>query len=123
MALCGCGGEDSTSTHSGHGAKPKPAPFDAMSIELTDANLIEGREVWLKTCTGCHKSGLGGAPLIADKAEWAPRIAKGRETLHDHAINGFSGPLMLQMPPKGGYDYLTDEQVKAAVDFMVHASR
>lgn len=118
VLLVGCSGEKSEEA----AAPAAPKPFDPMSIELTDADLIKGREVWMPTCGGCHITGLGGAPKIGDKAAWADRIAKGKEVLYDHAINGFSGPLMLEMPPKGGYDYLTDEEVKLAVDFVVYAT-
>lgn len=116
-ALSGCGGEDSAAT------PPAPAPFDAMALELEDPALIKGREIWVATCAQCHLKGLGSAPKVGVPAEWAKRIAKGKETLYDHAINGFSGPLMLVMPPKGGFTDLTDEEVMRAVDFAVYASQ
>jgi len=119
-ALVGCGGEE---TASGHGPEKPSKPFDPMSLSLEDPKLIQGREVWMLTCANCHATGLGEAPIIANKEAWSKRIAKGKETLYDHAINGFSGPLMLEMPPKGGYDHLSDEEVMRAVDFMVHASQ
>lgn len=118
VAFSGCGKKESM------GAKPQASkPFDPMALELTDANLIEGRKTWVATCGQCHVRGLGGAPIIADKAAWAPRIAKGKETLYDHAINGFSGPQMNEMPPKGGFTELTDEEVMRAVDFVIFASQ
>jgi cytochrome c5 len=42
--------------------------------------------------------------------------------LVDHAINGFVGPRYTQMPSRGANPDLTDEQVSAAVAFMVWAS-
>ena len=119
MLLAACGGKEETSDSN---AKPA-APFDPMALELSDPNLVKGRDVWVATCGQCHVRGLGGAPIIADTAAWAPRIAKGVDVLYDHAINGFSGPQMNTMPPKGGFTDLSDEEVKLAVDFVVYASK
>ena len=68
-------------------------------------------------CTGCHTSGAGGAPTL-DMAHWSARIAQGKDTLYKHALNGFTGKKGT-MPPKGGNTSLPDEDVKAAVDYMV----
>ena len=43
--------------------------------------------------------------------------------LHEHAINGHFGPKGTMMPPRGGNDALTDDEVKSAVNYMVAASR
>ena len=117
----GCGGEEAPAAESAKPAAPKP--FDPMALELSEPELIQGREIWVATCGQCHVRGLGRAPIIADQKAWAPRIAKGKEVLYDHAINGFSGPQMNEMPPKGGFMDLTDEEVKLAVDFVVYASQ
>jgi cytochrome c5 len=68
-------------------------------------------------CGACHTSGAGGAPKL-EKAAWAARIAQGVDTLHKHAIEGFTGTEGM-MPAKGGNPSLTDEQVIATVDWMV----
>ena len=54
-------------------------------------------------CMACHGAGVAGAPKIGDAAAWGPRIAKGADTLHKHAIEGFQGQAGF-MPPKGGRD-------------------
>ena len=46
------------------------------------------------------------------------RAAKGAATLHKNAIEGFQGGAGV-MPPKGGNPALTDDQVKATVDWML----
>ena len=66
----------------------------------------------------CHGSGAAGAPKIGDKADWGPRIAQGKATLYEHAIKGFNGSKGA-MPPKGANPALSDDEVKAAVDYMV----
>ncbi len=49
------------------------------------------------------------------------RSAQGRDTLYQHAIEGFTGEAGL-MPAKGGNLSLDDEDVKAAVDYMLGQS-
>lgn len=78
---------------------------------------LDGAVIFNGVCTGCHGTGALGAPTLA-KAQWAPRIAKGVDTLHKNAIEGFQGAAGV-MPPKGGMAALSDEQVKATVDWML----
>ncbi|MDQ8200442.1 c-type cytochrome [Pelagicoccus enzymogenes] len=92
-------------------------------MPLTDPDLIAGQKTWSETCTTCHLTGLTGAPIIGNKAAWEHRIAKGLETLYDHALNGFIGPEYTEMPPKGGFAELSDDQVRQAVRFMTHLSQ
>ena len=84
------------------------------------ATSVQGdtKSVYESRCTACHGFGIAGAPRLGDKDSWAPRIAQGIETLYDHAINGFTGETGI-MPPKGGFTDLTEEQIKAIVDYMV----
>ena len=74
-----------------------------------------------KTCALCHGAGVAGAPKPGDKADWGPRIAQGKETLYKHAIEGYTGSKGM-MPARGGGASLTDDEVKAAVDFMADQS-
>ena len=73
----------------------------------------DGKAVYNATCQTCHASGLLGSPMLGDAGAWGPRIAKGKDTLYTHAINGFNA-----MPAKGGAD-IPDEEVQSAVDYMV----
>lgn len=88
-----------------------------------DPQLKLGRQVWEGTCQACHQQGLAGAPRIGDNAAWQPRIAQGLEVLTRHAIDGFSGRGGDQMPARGGNAALSDEQVAAAVAYMVSNSQ
>jgi len=81
-----------------------------------------GEATYNKVCFACHAQGIAGAPKFKDAALWSPRIAKGIETLHKHAIEGFQGDAGI-MPPKGGAADMSDDDVKAAVDFMVKAAQ
>ncbi|MGV3492972.1 MAG: c-type cytochrome [Ramlibacter sp.] len=77
-----------------------------------------GQDTYAKACVACHGAGVAGAPKLGDKADWGPRIAQGKDTLYTHAIQGFTGAKGM-MPPKGGMTSLSDDEVKAAVDYMV----
>jgi cytochrome c5 len=79
-----------------------------------------GKELFEQTCSACHGQGIAGAPKAGDKTAWAPRIAEGKATLYQHALNGYQGgPGGGVMPPKGGRPDLPDALVKQAVDYMV----
>jgi cytochrome c5 len=65
----------------------------------------------------CHAAGVAGAPKFGDKAVWAPRIATGMDALYASAIKGKNA-----MPAKGGSG-ASDDDVKAAVQYMVAAAK
>jgi cytochrome c5 len=77
-----------------------------------------GQQVYDATCNMCHGAGVGGAPKFGDKAAWKDRVAKGADTLHTHALAGFNA-----MPPKGTCAACSDDEIKAAVDYMVAKSK
>ena len=81
-----------------------------------------GKATYDKACFACHGMGIAGAPKIGDKDAWAPRIAQGLDVLKQHSIDGFGGSTGF-MPPKGGQTSLSDDDVKAAVVYMVEQSK
>jgi cytochrome c5 len=98
---------------------PPPGAEPAATTASLPAN---GEETYKAVCSVCHTAGIAGAPKTGDKAAWAARIAQGMDTLHRHAIEGYTGSAGY-MPPKGGRADLTDELVMQAVDFMADAAR
>ncbi|MCJ0826334.1 c-type cytochrome [Luteimonas sp. 50] len=90
----------------------------AAASQVAYGGTLDGGVIFGNLCTGCHTSGAGGAPTL-DKAHWAARLPQGKDTLHKHAIEGYTGPDGFVMPPKGGNPALTDEQVIATVDWML----
>lgn len=96
-------------------------PVVAAAPAIAPVNL--GQKVYEGLCISCH-NGLPGIPKVGDKAVWESRIALGMALLYEHAIKGFiSDGGLIPMPPKGGNPSLTDEEVKAAVDYMVANSQ
>ena len=100
-------------------AQPAAASDHAMPM---DAAMAAGEKVYSESCQSCHAEGIAGAPKIGDKAAWADRIAQGMETLNSNSINGFTGKTGM-MPARGGNAALSDDEVKAAVEYMVAHSR
>jgi cytochrome c oxidase subunit 2 len=90
----------------------------AAAAEPASAGAVDGKGIYEQVCQMCHAAGIAGAPKTGDKAAWTTRMAQGQQTLYDHAINGIR-----MMPPKGGNPALPDAQVKAAVDYMIGASK
>ncbi|MBC7684865.1 MAG: cytochrome c5 family protein [Bdellovibrionales bacterium] len=96
-------------------AAPTAAPAAApVVVAASAADLAIGEKVYGATCASCHGAAVLGAPKLGDKPSWTPRIAKGVDVLYKSAIEGLK-----MMPPRGGNAALKDEEVKAAVDYMV----
>jgi cytochrome c5 len=97
-------------------AQAAQAALDAAKGQVAYGGTLDGATIFGNLCTGCHTAGVANAPKL-EKAAWAARIAQGHEVLYKHAIEGYQNVGM--MPAKGGNPALTDEQVKATVDWML----
>lgn len=88
------------------------------TVEIRDANrtLKTGEEVFKAVCTGCHSTGVSGAPKFGNAGDWGPRIAKGFDTLLNSALHGKGA-----MPAQGGGDF-DDLEVANAVVYMANAA-
>jgi cytochrome c5 len=108
-------------------AEPEPAPITTPAVPVAPEEpaaeapaataSLDGGQLYNTYCAICHRAGMNAAPKYGSKPLWAKRIAQGRETVYAHAINGLRG-----MPPRGGFAQLTDDEVKAATDYMVRAA-
>jgi len=78
----------------------------------------DGATIFENECASCHSGGFAGwwrkAPDVNDPEAWGPLATKGSEALTLATINGIG-----EMPPRGRCDTCTDEQIKAAVDYMI----
>ena len=88
------------------------AATQSLSAGLSQA--ADGKEIYNQSCAMCHAAGLANAPKLGDKAAWEPRLKAGKDGLVQSALKGKGA-----MPAKGGNPKLTDEQIGAAVDFML----
>jgi len=82
----------------------------------------DGAALFQAVCSTCHGAGIAGAPKAGDRAAWAPRIAEGKATLYQHALNGYQGKAGA-MPAKGGRPDLPDDLIKQGVDYMVSLAK
>ena len=111
---------EAASAPAAEGAAPADAPkADAAKAEDKGAAAggADGKKVYEVSCQACHGGAVPGIPHVGKKEDWAPRIKQGKDTLHKHAIEGFNA-----MPAKGGNGSLSDDEVKAAVDYMANQS-
>lgn len=110
VAKVAIAGQDNSALAPVQQAQAKPAAQEELS----------GEAAYNSACVACHGAGVAGAPKFGDAGAWSARVAKGLDTLHKHAIEGFKGDAGF-MPPKGGRADLSDKSVTNAVDYMVQA--
>lgn len=97
--------------------QPAASARKAPAAANNSASLEAGKKVYDTVCFACHKTGVAGAPVFGNKEAWAPRLATGPDALYSSVINGKGA-----MPPKGGNASLSDDDVKAAVDYIANNS-
>jgi cytochrome c5 len=90
----------------------------AAAVAAAASGPKSGKDIYSGACGTCHASGLMGAPKFGSSADWGARAAKGLETLYTHAIAGYNS-----MPPKGTCATCSDDDIKAAVKYMVDGSK
>jgi cytochrome c5 len=75
---------------------------------------VDGAQVYNTVCMACHTAGVAGAPNPGSE-ELKTRFAdEGIDGMMENAINGLN-----VMPPRGGRPDLSDEQIHAAIEFML----
>ena len=112
------------------GDEPEVAPANEESTAMeADTEMAAagsgnvGKKTYDGICIACHGSGIPDIPQLGDAAAWAPRIEQGKDTLYEHAITGYTGASGMPMPAKGGNPSLSDDDVKAAVDYIITNSQ
>lgn len=111
---------------------PTPMVDEASAIKTTEDEVVKaevepvqqaslsGEQIYKKSCLNCHGTGVANAPKLGDAVAWAPRIAKGNDALYNSAKKGVPGTAMMA---KGTCGACSDEELEAAVDFMVSGSK
>jgi cytochrome c5 len=89
------------------------------ATETAERAPYTGEEIVTKVCGACHGAGVLGAPRIGDQAAWATRLqeAGGVDGVVKIAITGKGA-----MPPRGGDAGLSDDELRAAVEYMLRQS-
>ncbi|HWT15415.1 MAG TPA: c-type cytochrome [Patescibacteria group bacterium] len=98
-------------------AAAKAAAAEASKGVVAYDGTLDGATIYNNLCGACHTSGAGGAPKL-EQAAWAARTAQGMDTVVKHAIEGYTGSAGV-MPARGGNPALSDDQVRATVQWMV----
>ena len=87
-----------------------PAAALAALFGMGQAAAADGKAVFDRSCAGCHNA--MSPKMTGDKAKWDVILKQGKPALVATVIKGKA-----PMPPKGGA--ASDDDVKAAVDYMV----
>ena len=90
------------------------------AVESSVAIARSGEEVYNGACMACHATGAAGAPMVGDAGAWAARMEKGMDALYASGVNGVAGTGMIA---RGGCSNCSDDEIYAAVDYMVDNSQ
>lgn len=94
-------------------ASASSSAAETAPVQVAAADL-SGEQVYQQVCAACHAAGVLNAPKPGDAAAWETRLAKGVDALYTSSINGIGA-----MPAKGGRADMSDDAIKAAVDYML----
>jgi len=100
-------------------AAPAPAaPAPAAAPQQAAAVNPAGEKLYKSVCFACHATGVANAPKFGDKAAWDPYIKTGMDAMVKVAMQGKP-----PMPPKGGAANASEDDIRAAVQYMVDAAK
>ncbi|WKK18111.1 c-type cytochrome [Achromobacter insolitus] len=101
-------------------AAPAPAPAPAAQAAAPQAATVNpaGEKLYKSVCFACHATGVANAPKFGDKAAWEPYIKTGMDAMVKVAMQGKP-----PMPPKGGAANASEDDIRAAVQYMVDAAK
>jgi len=101
------------------GAEGMAALAEAQAVSAPAATAgggeIDGEQVYNGLCQTCHSMGVAGAPIPGSEPMAQRFSEKGLDTLVSSVINGLN-----VMPPRGGNPALSDDEIRAAVEFMLN---
>jgi len=99
-------------------AAPAAAPAAPAPAQQAAAVNPAGEKLYKTACFACHATGVANAPKFGDKAAWEPYIKTGMDAMVKVAMTGKGA-----MPPKGGAANASEEDIRAAVQYMVDAAK
>jgi len=114
LLSAGCS-EKETTAHQEAATAQAPTETPAADKPAdTETASADGQKIYQTSCQACHATGAAGAPKLGDKDAWAPRIAKGDDALLSSVKNGLKA-----MPPKGACMSCSEDELRAAMEYMV----
>lgn len=96
------------------------AATESVTQAPEQADNAGGEAVYKRACISCHMTGAAGAPKVGDALAWKARINKGAAALVQSAIAGVPGTAMMA---RGACATCSEDDIRAAVDYMVAQSR
>lgn len=85
---------------------------------VADQADTSGKDVYERACAACHDAGIAGAIKLSDKATWKKHLHHGLDHMVESVIEGKGA-----MPPRGGSPNLTNEEIEAAVHYIVEQTQ
>jgi cytochrome c5 len=79
------------------------------------ASSADGKAVYAKACAVCHTA---MAPRTGDKSAWEQRSRQGLDALVASVVKGKGA-----MPPKAGNASLTEEEIRAATEYILSQTK
>lgn len=122
LFVVACGKSDDSADVANTGKDVSDARYSTVSETQTGEtdDAASGEAVYKRACVGCHMTGAAGAPSVGDAPAWESRIARGSALLVQSAINGVPGTAMMA---RGACGTCSDDDIKAAVEYMIAQSR
>ncbi|MCY4213514.1 MAG: c-type cytochrome [Gammaproteobacteria bacterium] len=82
------------------------------------ATELGGQQIYDQFCFACHNTGVGEAPLFGSLEQWQPRIDQGMEQMLAVSLAGRG-----LMPPMGTCITCSEEEMRAAIQYMVDGAQ
>ena len=102
------------------GGDTKNSPSDSYSeseasgLTGSDSLAQSGKAIYTNKCRAFHDYGVAGSPRYGNSEIWAGRLTKGLDVLYKNSISGIRA-----MPARGGCYACSDDDIKAAVDYIL----
>jgi cytochrome c5 len=87
----------------------------ATLFSIGQVAAADGKAIYDKGCGACHNN---MDPKLGDKAKWGPIAKQSVDTLVATVVKGKG-----TMPPKGGQAAASNDDIKAAVEYMLSKAK
>ena len=95
-------------------AAETPAPAATATASPSPGAGRSGKQIYDLFCFVCHATGVSEAPLLGDREKWQPLIDKGMDAMLATSLAGLN-----LMPPKGACADCSEDEMRAAIQYMI----